>query len=111
MFDQIEDNINTIVDEEMKGELMYDLNIVWDSIVQLMSHRVRAAQQEQQKRLYIDEIDETTAFLTVDWSQKILPQQFRESQSSYFGKRGMSLLVGSFVLKVPSQGKELDIIF
>ncbi|CAF3032107.1 unnamed protein product [Rotaria sp. Silwood2] len=70
-----------------------------------MCHRVRAAQQEIQKKKYIDQMDETTAFLTVDWSQKILPQQFREGQTAYFGKKGMSLLVGSFVFKDPSHDK------
>jgi hypothetical protein len=86
---------------------MYDFKTVWDAIFQLMAHRIRAAQQEQQKKKYLDEIDDTTAFLTVDWSQKILPQQFREGQSSYFGKKGMSLLVGSFAFKAPSEGEEL----
>ena len=35
-----------------------------------MGHQVRATQQEQQKRKYIDALDESTDFLTVDWSQK-----------------------------------------
>lgn len=74
-----------------------------------MGHRVRAAQQEQQKMNYINQMDEATAFLTVDWSQKILPQQFREGQSSYFGKKGMSVLVGSFAFKEPSTSKTLGI--
>ncbi len=78
LFDEIEDCVKTINDEETKNEFLYDLKMVWESIFQLMCHRVRAAQQELQKKKYIDEMDETTAFLTVDWSQKILPQQFRE---------------------------------
>ncbi|CAF4613272.1 unnamed protein product [Rotaria socialis] len=99
LFDQIENSIHTIVDKEARDELLYDLTLVWESIFQLMGHRIRAVQQEQQKKKYIEEMDATTAFLTVDWSQKILPQQFKEGQSSYFGKRGMSLLVGSFAFK------------
>ena len=106
LLDQIEDCINTIDNEEAKNELLYDLKLAWEDIFQLMCHRVRAAQQEIQKRKYIEEMDETTAFMTVDWSQKILPQQFREGQSSYFGKKGMSLLVGSFAFKEPFNGKE-----
>jgi hypothetical protein len=42
-------------------------------------------------------IDE--AFCTFDWGQKILPQEYREPQKKYFGKKGMSVLVGSFVWK------------
>ena len=33
------------------------------------------------------------------WDQKFLPQEYREAQSTYFGKRGMLVLVGSFVWK------------
>jgi len=62
------------------------------------------------KRRNINELDNTTAFLTVDWSQKVLPQQFREGQSSYFGKRDMSLLVGCFVFKGVSEGKKHKLI-
>ena len=110
LFDRIEDVINTMVDEEVKCELIYDLGLVWDSVFQLMGHQVRTTQQGQQKRNYIDALDESTAFLTVDWSQKVLPQKFREGQSPYFGKKGMSLLVGTFAFKAPSQGEEPIIV-
>ncbi|CAF1501436.1 unnamed protein product, partial [Rotaria sordida] len=109
LFDRIENYINEITDEEAKDELIYDFRLVWDNIFQLMAHRVRAAQQEQQKKKYLNQIDETTAFLTVDWSQKILPQEFREGQASYFGKKGMSILVGSFTFKVPPEGRKQTI--
>jgi hypothetical protein len=39
------------------------------------------------------------AFCTFDWGQKILPQENRESQKKYFGKKGMSVLIGSFIWK------------
>jgi hypothetical protein len=108
LFDHVEDSINTIIDEEIKAELLYDLKQVWDSIFQLMAHRIRAVQQEGQKKKYMEGMDEKTAFLTVDWSQKILRQEFREGQSAYFGKSGMSLLVGSFVFRESSKSKKYD---
>ena len=106
LFDAIDDRIRTIIDEETRDELLYDFQLVWESIFQLMAHRLRAAQQEQKKKSYIDQMDDTTAFLTVDWSQKILPQQFREGQSAYFGKKGMSLLVGSFLFRETLKSKQ-----
>ena len=42
-------------------------------------------------------IDE--AFGSFDWAQKILPQEYRESQKKYYGSKGMSIFVGSFVWK------------
>ena len=38
-------------------------------------------------------------FCTFDWGQKILPQEYRGKQSTYFGKKGMSVLIGSLVWK------------
>jgi hypothetical protein len=105
LFDEIENHINSIAEKELKDELLYDFGISWNSIFELMGHKIRAAQQEQQKQKYLDAMDKSTALLTVDWSQKILPQQFREGQSSYYGKKGMSVLVGSFLFRMPSEGK------
>ncbi|CAF5030953.1 unnamed protein product, partial [Rotaria sp. Silwood1] len=48
-------------------------------------------------------MDDDEAFCTFDWGQKILPQEHREAQSAYFGKKGMSVLVGSFVWKDSAQ--------
>lgn len=110
LFDKIEDCIRMVDDEETKEELLYDYKLIWNSVFELMAHRIRTAQQDQQKSIYLDKLDDSTAFLTVDWSQKILPQEFREGQASYFGKRGMSLLVGSFALRESSSGKGYDII-
>ena len=101
MFDEIEDYINEINDQETRGELLYDFKLAWDNVFQLMAHRLRAAQQERQNEKYVNEMDKSTALLTIDWSQKILPQEFREGQSAYFGKKGMSLLVGLFAFKNP----------
>lgn len=105
LFDQIEDYILEINDKELREELSYDYGLSWNSIFEYMGHKIRAVQQEQQKQNYIEAMDQSTALLTIDWSQKILPQQYREGQSSYFGKKGMSLLVGSFLFKMPSDGK------
>ena len=66
LFDRIEDYVHTTADQEAKDELLYDFQFVWDSIFQLMGHRIRAAQQEQQKKRYLEEIDQETVFLTVD---------------------------------------------
>ena len=44
-------------------------------------------------------MDQDEAFCMFDWGQKFLPQEYRETQSTYFGKRGILVLVGSFVWK------------
>ena len=37
----------------------------------------------------IDELDETSVLLVLDWAKKYLPKKFRESQTDRFGKRGL----------------------
>ena len=39
------------------------------------------------------------AFCSFDWGQKILLQEYREKQSTFFGKTGISVLFRSFVWK------------
>ena len=41
-------------------------------------------------KLYvIDELDETSVLLVLDWAKKYLPKKFRDSQTDRFGKRGL----------------------
>ena len=37
----------------------------------------------------IDELDETSVLLVLNWAKKYLPKKFRESQTDRFGKRGL----------------------
>ena len=35
-------------------------------------------------------LDETSVYLVQDWAMKFLPRKYRESQTDWFGKRGIS---------------------
>jgi hypothetical protein len=97
------------MDIEEKNELRYDFQQAREAIMELMRHLVRAVQQDDAKSIMLNELDEETAFVTIDWAQKILQQQHRESQSEYYGKKGMSVLVASFAIKdcnQPGKGKQ-----
>lgn len=96
LFDDIEDAINREQDQDTKNEYLYDFGQARESIAELFRHRLRAVQQDTAKAQFIRTMDASTAYHTIDWAQKYLPQTFREGQSAYFGKKGMSGLVGSF---------------
>ena len=68
LFNTIESFINATIDKELKDELMYDFRSVVHNIFEFMAHRLRTFHQEEQKRSYIEGMDHSTAFLTVDWS-------------------------------------------
>ena len=38
----------------------------------------------------LDQLDESSVMITQDWAMKFLPQKYRESQTDWFAKRGIS---------------------
>lgn len=98
LFDDIEQLIERERNEEVRAERRYDFHLASESVFEMFRHRIRTVQQDTIKSRMLSTMSNTCAFLTIDWAQKILPQCFREGQTAYFGKKGMSALVGSFVL-------------
>ena len=47
----------------------------------------------------LDTLDESYLLVTQDWAMKFLPQKYRESQSDWFGKRGISWHISVVVRK------------
>ena len=84
---------------EIKIEAQYDFENAVQHIIEWSRHNLRATQQNTAKNNIISKIGSDEAFCTFDWGQKVLPQEYQEGQSTYFGKKGMSVLVGSFLWK------------
>jgi hypothetical protein len=103
MLDCIELEVSQVIDPEKRNELQYDFQQARDAIIELMRHVIRGVQQDEAKSMSIQEMDDESSFQIVDWAQKILPQKYREGQSEYFGKNGMSFLVSSFTMKDTKQ--------
>ncbi|CAF4127945.1 unnamed protein product [Adineta steineri] len=97
--DEVKQNISKISDEDLRTEVSYDFENATEHIIEWFRHNIRAAQQDSEKTRIISEMGNDEAFCTFDWGQKILPQDYRESQKKYFGKKGMSVLIGSFIWK------------
>lgn len=97
--DEIMQKIDKIADKEIQCEAKFDFDNSLQHIVEWSRHNIRAVRQDSEKKSIISKMGNDEAFCTFDWGQKILPQKYREPQSAYFGKRGMSVLVGSFVWK------------
>ena len=79
------------------------------NIIEWSRHNIRAAQQDLEKAKIISQMGIDEAFYTFDWGQKILPQEYHDSQKKYFGKKGVSVFVGSFVWKEGSPSAVIEI--
>ena len=80
-------------------EAKHDFENASQHIIEWLHHNLHAAQQDFEKKKITSEMEIDEAFGTFDWDQKILPQEYRELQKKYFGKKGMSVFIGSFVWK------------
>ena len=90
---------NKIKDETVKEELLYDVNVAGMYIIAWMRHILRGTHTQDTKRGILEAMGETSAFVIGDWTMKILPQHFREKMENWFGKRGISGHVHSFIMR------------
>ena len=91
---EVDDGISklarTSVSDDMKEELLYTANQSRQHILAWKAHLLRSVNQDEARLDVIDSLDETVVLLVEDWAMKFLPRKYRESQSDWFGKRGLS---------------------
>ena len=79
--------------------MMFMMVIAIKDITEYIKHLVRDAQQSKAKSYVSHKIDNNSALWSGDFSQKIIPIKYRESQKEYFGKKGMTLCTDVFFYK------------
>ncbi|CAF3865475.1 unnamed protein product [Rotaria magnacalcarata] len=97
--DEIRQKIEKMRNPDLQAEAKNDFKNTSEHIMEWLRHNLRAAQQDFEKKRIISKMGTDEVFGTFDWGQKILPQEYRESQKKYFGKKGMSVFIGLFVWK------------
>ena len=75
---------------EGKDEAFYLCRTSVNAINSWKSHQLRPVYQDQARIDAINALGEHSALIVSDWAMKFIPQQYRESQQDWFGKRGMS---------------------
>ena len=76
--------------EDDKDEALYLTSSAMLAIQSWKCHLLRSTHQDQARLDVIDALDSETVFVVNDWAMKLLPQRYRESQTDWFGKRGIS---------------------
>ena len=61
-----------------------------DTILARKAHQLRTVRQDKARLEILENLDYGSVFLTLDWAMKFLPRNYRESQSDWYGKRGIS---------------------
>ena len=82
-----EDSFHTKDDHD---EATYLVKHSRDLIHAWKAHQLRTVRQDQSRLKILRELDSGSVFITQDWAMKFLPRKYRESQSDWYGKRGIS---------------------
>ena len=73
-----------------KKDLEFDIEQSSDRILQWKAHVLRAINQERAKSKILDNLEKHQCLIVMDWAMKYMPKRFRETQSEWFGKKGIS---------------------
>ena len=76
--------------EEQKDDILYDIRQATDMILQWKAHILRSENQDIAKTKLIKSLPSDAILILMDWAMKFTQLKYREKQSEWFGKRGMS---------------------
>ena len=85
--------------KEQQDDILFDFSQSRKLIFDWKAHIMRSENQDQAKQDVLKSLDETSTLITMDWAMKFQCQKYREKQSEWFGKRGLSWHVSSAVFK------------
>ena len=75
---------------EQKERARWEFEHAVTDIEAWKAHLLRAFPQDQARQDALSQLDEKTVIIINDWAMKLLPMKFRETQSQWFAKRGLS---------------------
>ena len=88
--DEIQPALENIDDGAEKGEMKFQVEQSVQKISVWKVHILHSSNQDQARLDVLESLNPTSALLVLDWAMKFLPKKYRESQSDWFWKRGIS---------------------
>ncbi|XP_062609789.1 uncharacterized protein LOC134271605 [Saccostrea cucullata] len=79
-----------IPSEDLMEELQHEIVMTTKAIKDWKAHLLRTVHQDFARSDVLQHLDLNQGLLIMDWAMKFLPVQYRETQSNFFGKRGIS---------------------
>ena len=76
-------------DEESEG-LRHMTDQAVQNVLSWKANQLRNKRQDMDRIAVIYHLDTSSVMITQDWAMKFLPQKYRESQTDWFEKRGIS---------------------
>ncbi|XP_071150590.1 uncharacterized protein [Mytilus edulis] len=80
--------------EDCRDEYQYKLSQAQTNIFSWKTHIIRTCHQEKAKTEIMNTMGPNDILIVLDWAMKFLPRRYREDQSNWFAKRGLSWHIG-----------------
>jgi hypothetical protein len=81
---------HTVLDDDELVDLQYTSKQAAQDILAWKAHQLRSIRQDTARVDSTNRLDSSSILITNDWAMKFLPQKYRESQTDWFAKRGIS---------------------
>ena len=79
--------------------MLFDYKESVQNISAWKAHLLRSVNQEEAKQDTLDNLNQESCLIVMDWAMKFLPHHYREQMSEFFGKRGRSWHVSAVTTK------------
>ena len=96
--------------KDAKEELAFITSHAKKNINAWKAHQMRSVNQDECRQI-LKELDKTSMLLVLDWAMKYLPRKFRESQTDWFGKRGIPWHITVAFRRVDNHDMEMMTLF
>ena len=91
--------MSSTLSQDEKERMMYEFDIAKSDIEAWKAHIARTSNQECAKHDVLNNLNDSSVLLVMDWAMKFLPMRFREQMSDFYGKRGRSWHVSCVISK------------
>ena len=92
---------------EEQDEMEHEISQSIQSIEAWKAHLLRAINQDAARHEILENLDAQAVLVVMDWAMKFLARKLRESQSDWFGKRGIPLHISVALRKNANDETEL----
>lgn len=86
--------------EDDKDEAVFLVQKASEAIAAWKAHQLRSVNQDRARLEVLEFLDPSCVLIVQDFAMKFIPAQYREAQSHFFGKRGISWHVSVCLRKV-----------
>ncbi|CAC5407948.1 unnamed protein product [Mytilus coruscus] len=76
--------------DDQRDDTMYTISENVKAVQEWKKHILRSVNQDMARKSVLENLKEDEMLVERDWAMKFIPMQYRESQSNWFGKRGLN---------------------